>query len=111
MAQGTLIRRPGLLVASPSYLIQVLQLGAAIDFLADLAGNFSSVSVSWLPHDGRPVLSGFWVPGLASRVVVTADLHGSLRFWSVAKLLQVHPHSFNILNQVGRLPKPVCPSW
>ena len=62
---------------------------------ANLAGHPHTPSVSWLAHNGRPVLIGFWVPGLAPGVVVTADLHGSLRFWSVAMLLQVHsvqPH-------------------
>ncbi len=49
----------------------------------------SCSAVSWRPHGGQPVLSVFWVPGLAPRVVATADLHGCLRLWSLPALLQV----------------------
>lgn len=53
------------------------------------SGHASANIVSWLAFGGRPVLSVFWLPSLAPHVVATADLQGSVRFWSIAQLLQV----------------------
>ena len=71
---------------------QLLKLGEYGAVHAGHANSSRSV-VSWRPHEGQPVLSMLWVPGLAPHVVATANLHGCLRLWSVAALLQVHRFS------------------
>jgi len=50
------------------------------------AGLGEVVSISWLAHGGKPVLSVFWVASLGAGTLATAALDGNVRIWSVDRL-------------------------
>ena len=45
-------------------------------------------AVSWQAHGGEPVLDAFWATCSGTDVAITGSLHGVLRFWSAAHLLE-----------------------
>ena len=44
--------------------------------------------VSWQAHGGQPVLGSFWAACCGADVAITAALHGGVRLWSAARLLE-----------------------
>ena len=52
------------------------------------ASRAGVTAVSWQAHSGEPVLDAFWAARSGTDVAITGSMHGALRFWSAAHLLE-----------------------